>query len=389
MKSAYNTTWLHNLNLLKEVKQWYKNNLIGPDQFTAAQAEYSSSFFHPNMMIRILLFIASLIAIGGVTGLFFLMVEQTSEEVISIMCIGYGVISFVFLEKVFIQNGRHYKSGVTEALLYHSIGFTIGGIGGLTDFNEHVVILSCIAVFSFAALRYHDLISTTAAIASFAYFVFFEFYELGGIMQQIIPFVMIMIFAPLYFFIHKVKALKEADLWLDCLTVAEFLSLAIVYAGGNYFVVRELSEKMMNLYIAPDSDIPFAFLFYFLTVMIPIVYLYAGIRNKDLVLLRISLVALAFSVFTFKYYYSTGHHEITFTISGALLIIVSITLLRYLKIIRNGFTRENILSDKWANSNAEAFIISQTLGGNKGVPTEAPTQGGGGSFGGGGASGEF
>jgi uncharacterized membrane protein YgcG len=389
MKSAYNTTWLHHLNLLKEVKHWKKNKLISAEQLTAIQAEYSSSFFHPNMMIRILLFIAALIAIGGVSGLFFLMFEGGSQEFISIMCIGYGAISIGILEKVFIQNARHYKSGVTEAMLYHAMGFVIGGIGGLTDFNEHVVIICCVVVFSLAAIRYHDLISTTAASFSLAYFIFFELYEMGGVLQQIIPFVMIIIFTPLYFFVHKLKVLKQTDLWLDCLTVTEFLSLAVVYAAGNYFVVRELSEKMMNLYIAPGEDIPFAFLFYFLTVSIPVVYLYAGIKKKDLVLLRLSLIALAFSVFTFKYYYSTGHHEVTFTVSGALLLIVSITLLRYLRTIRNGFTSENILSDKWTNSNAEAFIISQTLGGNKGVPTEAPAQGGGGSFGGGGASGEF
>jgi uncharacterized membrane protein YgcG len=212
---------------------------------------------------------------------------------------------------------------------------------------------------------------------------------MGDVMQMIIPFIMMIVFIPFYFFIRKLKQRRENDLWIDCLTVAELLSLIIVYMAGNYFIVRELSEKMMGIYIEPGADIPFAFLFYFLTIAIPIVYLYGAIRYKDLVLLRVSLLVLAFSVFTFKYYYSTGHHEISFTVSGALLIIVSIVLLRYLKTIRNGFTSENILCDKWANANAEAFIISQTMGGNKGMPAEAPRQGGGGEFGGGGASGSF
>jgi len=91
---------------------------------------------------------------------------------------------------------------------------------------------------------------------------------------------------------------------------------------------------------------------------------------KDLVLLRLSLLALAFSVFTFTYYYNTGYSEITFTISGALLLTISIAFLRWLKIPRNGSTSKNLLTDKWTNSNAEAFIVSQTMGGNKGVPTQ-------------------
>jgi uncharacterized membrane protein YgcG len=270
------------------------------------------------------------------------------------------------------------------------MGFTIGGIGGLFDFNEHLMILTCMVVFSLGAIRYHDLISTIGAVGSLAFIVFYELFELEGVVQQLIPIVLMFVFAAVYFFIQKIKHREDLNCWMDCILVAEFVSLAIIYLAGNYFIVRECREKLLNQYVFQgENDIPFAYLFYFFTVAIPIAYLYAGIKAKDFVLLRVSLVALAFSAFTFKYYFSTGHHEITFTVAGALLLIISITLLRYLKTTRNGFTSENIIDDKWSNSNAEAFIISQTLGGNKGVPTEAPKHSGGGSFGGGGASGEF
>jgi hypothetical protein len=388
MKSAYNTGWLHNLNLVKEAKQWQTSKLASAEQVAAIQAAYPIGFYHPNMMIRILLFVAALIAIGGVTGLFFLIMADLTDEVISVMAIAYGIASIVILEKMFIQHANHYKSGVTEALLYQAMGFIIGGLAGLTDFNEHVVTVSFVIVCLLAAIRYHDLVSTAAALIALAYLLFFELYNMGGVMQQIIPMAMIGVFTPIYFYLRRLKVKKKTALWRDCLLVAESLSLLIVYAAGNYFVVRELSEKLLNQYVAPGEDIPFAFLFYSLTIMIPIVYLYVGIVRKDGVLLRISLLVLAFSVFTFKFYYSTGHHEITFTLSGAVLLLIAMVLFRYLKTIRNGFTRENSISDKWANVNAEAFIISQTMGGNQ--VTAPPRQtGGGGTFGGGGASGEF
>ena len=56
--------------------------------------------------------------------------------------------------------------------------------------------------------------------------------------------------------------------------------------------------------------------------------------------------------------------------------------------MRNGFTRENILTEKWSSVNAEAFIISQTMGGNQ-VNVDESFGGKGGSFGGGGSSGDF
>jgi uncharacterized membrane protein YgcG len=105
-------------------------------------------------------------------------------------------------------------------------------------------------------------------------------------------------------------------------------------------------------------------------------------------LLRVSLVALAFSVFTFKYYYSLGHTEITLTLAGAILIGIAIMLMRYLKVMRNGFTGDNLLSERWADMNVEALVISQTMGGN--VAHAGSTDvGGGGDSGGGGASTKF
>jgi hypothetical protein len=75
-----------------------------------------------------------------------------------------------------------------------------------------------------------------------------------------------------------------------------------------------------------------------------VIYLYVAIKHKDLVLLRVSLTVIALSVFTFKYYFSLGHPEITLTIAGIVLLLVSIALLNYLKVVRNGYTRENLLS---------------------------------------------
>jgi len=388
MKSAYHQTWLHNLQITKTAKHWLKHDLIGEQEFSAIKSAYVSGLYHPNFLIRILLFIAATIALGGVTGMLALFVGDSGQAVLSVLCLLYGVGSFVFLDRVFIGNLRHYKSGVNEAILYHAIGFTIGGMLGLSDFNEHLGIIVCLVVFSAAAYRYIDLVSTVCALASLAYLIFFELYQVGGIFQQIIPLVFIILFTPLYFFIRKLKESLTTDPWSPCLILLESLCLLLIYAAGNYLVVRELSVSLMDLYLEEGQDIPFAYLFYGLTVIIPVAYLYFGIKNRNVVLLRVSLLVIAFSVFTFKYYYSLGHHEITFTIGGSILVLLSLYLFRFLKSPKAGFTAENILSSKWSNLQAEAFIISQTLGGNK-AQADVPSQGGGGSFSGGGSTDAF
>jgi hypothetical protein len=390
MGSAYNTTWLHNLAVIKETKRWYHQGLISKTQLSNIQEAYPSGFYHPNIIIRILLFVATLLALSGITGLLTLMVADAGEQVIWPACIIYGIISFFILEVLFITQNKHYKSGVTEALMYHACVFAIIGFAGLTDFdNMLVILLVCFIICSFAAIRYLDLINTVVAFISLAGILFYEFYEGGDIYQQVIPFVFIIFFTPVYFISKKMKNNQHAQNWINNLIVVESLSLLLIYASGNYLVVRELSTNLMGLAIEESSDIPFAFVFYFLTVIIPMSYLYFGIVKKDAVLLRVSLFVIAFSVFTFKYYYGFGHPEITLTLAGILLTGITLLLLNYLKIVRNGFTRENLLAEKWGDVNIQAILISQTMGGNQVGSTESGFKGEGGEFGGGGATGDF
>jgi hypothetical protein len=386
MKAAYNLTWLNNLVVIKEAKRWMASGLITKEQLPAIVEQYPSKFYHPNVIIRILLFIACAIVLGAITGLLILMVIGAEDEVVNVLAIIYGLISLFILDRFFIRAKSHYKSGITEALLYHSILFIVIGAEEFLEFRMVSFALLFLLLFSFTAYRYLDLISTVGALCSSAYLIFYLFYQTGGFMQQLIPIAFIIWFTPLYLFFKKLKQKEEAEVWREAIIIAEAVCLLFIYAAGNYLVVREVSVEFLKLEMPEGQDIPMSFLFYTLTILIPILYLYFGIKNRDLVLIRVSLVVMAFSVFTFKYYYSTGHHEITLTTSGLLLLIASISLLRWLKTPKGGYTRENILNEKWANSNAQAFIISQTLGATKASTVH---QHGGGESGGGGAESRF
>jgi hypothetical protein len=387
MKSAYDLTGVYNLEVIKQTKRWFKHKLIEESQMNAIHQAYACPFYHPNFIIRIVLFVATLLVLSGITGLLILMIADAGDNLISVACIFYGLISFLILEKLFIENNHHFKSGVTEALLYHSCGFIIGGIAGVTDFDQHITALTCLVVFSFAAFRYLDLVCCLCAIASIVYILFFECY-LISFARPLIPFIFIICFGLIYWFVKKVKSNNMYSLRINVITLVEACSLILIYAAGNYLVVRELSVNLMESGIEPSDEIPFAFLFYGLTVLIPILYLYYGIKNKDVVILRVSLFVIAFSVFTFKYYYGFGHPEITLTIGGALLLLITLLIMNFLKTMRSGYTRENLLTEKWGDANLHAILVSQTMGGNTGVANDQ-FKGDGGEFGGGGATGSF
>ena len=103
-------------------------------------------------------------------------------------------------------------------------------------------------------------------------------------------------------------------------------------------------------------------------------------------ILRVGLLICALSVITFKYYFSLGKPVITLTVAGVILIAISLWLMNYLKVMRNGFTRENMINDKWLSEDMSAIIISQTLGGNKPIDIKNESFGGGRSGGAGASS---
>ena len=177
-------------------------------------------------------------------------------------------------------------------------------------------------------------------------------------------------------------------MWTDNLKLVEFLSLLLIYTGGNYFVVRECSVLLLNLSIEPGGDIPFAFIFYSLTVLIPLVLIFRGIQLRNLNMARLGVVALVLSALTIRHYYSIAPPEIALTLAGILVLGITGYLFNYLKVPRNGYTRDKLLQGSGLGANAMGFIVSQTMGGNVSKPDES-FKGGGGSFGGGGASGDF
>jgi uncharacterized membrane protein YgcG len=389
MKSAYNEQWVHGLHVIKLAKRWLKHGLIDEARFEAITQAYHTPVFHPNFAMRMLLFIATIIATSGVSGLVMLLFSEAGESTIGVVCILFGVVAFIALERLFISK-RHYKSGVTEGVAYMACGFIIGGVALLVDFDSVLAIqLVMLFVVGVAAFRYLDLVLTFCFIITLVWCVYYQFYEAGGIFRNIIPFVFIITFSGFYFFVRRLITRESLQVWNHNLLILEAGSLLLVYAGGNYLVVRELTVNMMGVVLEPDQDIPFAVLFYFFTLAIPLLYLFVGIKSKNIVMMRAGMVSLGFSVYTFKHYFLPDFTEVFLIVTGSLLIITVIALMRYLKAIKGGFTSENILSSAWADLNAEAFIISQTMGGNQPEKIETNETGGGGSSGGGGASTSF
>lgn len=395
---AYDPSFLRNSSIVKKSKQWYSKQLISPEQMNNILKNYTTGFYSPNLFIKIGLFVFAFIAIAAAVGfysLFFVLVDVNPESGFFVFTCLLFSVGCVFLLEYFIKNKKVYRAGVDECLLYSALGFVLTAIGifidnGFGPYND--VLLFCLLILPFliaAIIRYADrFVTLVLAVCLYAIF-FLSLLKLGEIAKLIMPFALMIVSIPVYFLAIKQKQKETLFHWKKCIEVFEWLALIVFYLAGNYFVIREASISFFDMHLNEGENIPLAFIFYILTAIIPLLYVYYGLKKKNKTLLWTGLLLIAAAVLTFKYYFSLGHPEITLTLAGMILVIVSYTCIKILKTPKYGITfEEEPDEDNFLRSNAEALVIAQNFGGQN-AETPSGTQFGGGGFGGAGSGGNF
>lgn len=383
---AYNISELEKRQLLSESKNLYKSKFITTEQWQEINKVFVTKLYSPSIFIRILFFIVSLIGLSTITGPLGLIFNLGGINDFRILSLFFGVVLIIATEWIFIKKNHHFRSGVTEAGIYSALCFIAFGI--LADDYNFIIIYPIIGFLlsAFATIRYLNIIALVATLFFMGWIVFQICVNLGGAVKALLPFIFMITFSLLYFGFLKLKRILNNIIFQDHFIIAKTLCLLAFYAAGNYFVVRELSTELMGINISEKGDIPLAYVFYIFTFLVPIGYIFFGVKQKSILFIRTGLLTIALSVITIKYYYSLGMPMLTITISGVILMTIGILLFNYLKQYKNGFTADKLLNDKWSSQNITAFVASQTLGGNQTNNPETDNEVfKGGKFGGGGA----
>lgn len=399
---AYNKTLLNNLQIERATKRWFAHGLISTEQMAKVMSMYKTEYFKPNIFIKIGLFIFSFFIIGAALGLYslFTMVILMNNsgngiEAYSIVtCIIFSTACFFFLEK-FIQWRNWYSNGMDDALLYNGLGFILSIIifsmsHDLDDDDAFLIV--CFIYFPFliaAIVRYADRVVTIAATICLYLIFFLMVMKTGATAKFVMPFAFMILSVILYFGVRKMLTIPSSMYYRKCLKVVKVIALIVFYISGNYFVIRESSSEFFDLHLEAGQDIPMAFVFYVFTAIVPLAYLFFGLKRKDKLLVWVALLLIAASVLTFKYYFSMGHPEVTLTLAGIVMIGLAYSSIKYLATDRHGITfKDDPNEDNFMRSNAEALVIAQSFGTHT-QTTDSGVEMGGGQFGGGGSGNKF
>ncbi|MEP7230585.1 MAG: hypothetical protein ABI691_10060 [Ginsengibacter sp.] len=385
---AYSSNDLYNQIIRQEASDAFRNNYLSEESYKKILLSKPCNLYMPNYFIRIALGLVTIIAVLFTAVLLGLLFASSggSARVIT-LCFFLGVACYAALELI-IKNKKYYNAGIDNILMSSVIIFFLSAFF-VNDITTKYILISAIsmAIALYLCVRFTDAFMAIVCYLSFVLFVFFLYQKLGTIAKTTLPFLMMILSVCIYVSMQRLQKMDRLVTYNFCLKSVMLLTLVTFYAACNYFVVKELSNQMLGPRVSIKDDLPMGWLFWIFTFSIPFIYIFYGIKRKDLLFIRTGLVLIAAAIFTIRYYHHVLSAEICMLIAGSVLIIVSYLLIQYLKEPRQGYTSAEVNPPGENLLNIEALIIARTLG------TSSKTQDnslfGGGSGGGGGATGNF
>lgn len=388
---AYNPQWSENDFIQKTAQKWLKQGFLSKEQSMEIEKNYPHDYYDPNIFLKIGLFIFTILAASVSVSLMSLFLywiyENHLNAGIVIQSLLVGGVFLTLLESL-IKGRKLYHSGVDNALIYMALGSFCTVIYFLFENlnpSTWLFLILFLPLFIATTIRYAEsVVCTLTYFLIMGIFVTIALESFWG--KTLLPFIIMIVSAGMYFAVKKLSTRKDYLYYETCLTILKTLSLITFYLGGNYLIVREGNALINNLSLSVSPQVDFAPMFYFFTAIIPLAYIFFGLRYRDRLILILGLITLGFSIFTYKFYFSVLPIEIALTVGGILLIALAGGLIHYLKTTKHGFTYQP--DDEFEGFNLEAMLMSQL------IQSKIPQQGdtfrfGGGDSGGGGAGGNY
>lgn len=377
--TAYTHDDLYNLEVRQQAKEALHAGYITPEQYRQIAQSHQVSLYMPGIFVRIGLGLLTLFIVFACLGLLALILDV--KESFDLLLIFMGVACYTVLE-IMTQSKKHYNSGVDNILLLAVPSFILAGIGLYVNGGEVFLSLVSILIFAWLTIRFADSIMAVGCFASIVQFVFSFSKSIGVAGTGLIPLLLVVVAACLLFACRRGRKDDRQIIYQWCYRVAEAASLASLYAFGNVYVASAINKAVF----ANGEFILLNGFFWAWTVLVPIVFLYLGVRQKNLLLLRLGGLSMAATIITYRYYYAIAPLEVALITAGTLLTAVVYWLMRFLSTSKYDFVFEEQRSQGEDTDNLEAYLVSEAFGNKDAVPNDSF---GGGSFGGAGAGSKY
>ena len=363
----------------EEIERWHQHDWIDEDTYTRLSDTLNNRYHEPNIFIRTGYFILTIILINSAFGFAMLVISDVMNELSwGYLSLVSSVLLLAVLQYFVINERQFFRHGVDDAVLYAAIAFAYIGLLLTTSWINGDIAFPLFSVFILGSLGYvyrDRLLSVLAAIAVYG-FIFSLIVETNEGWAVLIPFIFMVLSGLGYYMFHRLSKSSDDPAIVEISSLLIWLTLIMLYLSGNYYIVDHLNRELMG-----TSENPLWWLFYITTFGIPITYLVLGITRKHLAFFTIGLIALPASVISIGYYYNIMPSEWALVLGGLSFITIAIVVSKKIGEQRWGLTTQE--SASMDIDLLEALIATHV------TKTQTAYRSGGGSFGGGGASGSF
>jgi MFS family permease len=385
-----------NESIRAAARSWKKAGAIDDTALAPVEAAYPDDRHGVGPVFRVLLFLFTLISVSGAFG-FFMAIAGTAEEKawpVLLLLFGAGLIAATEFQ---ITGMKRAGGGVEAATSLAGIGFLAGfvfwlcGKVGLSEDPAFAVaLLAAALLLAGAAWRWGYPLYAGASLAAL----------LGSPLLLLhgarpVWIVLSLALAPILTRFSESPRLPPSHRSSCAFALA--VALAALYAAVHVGSLDGfLLEGWWRLPIMrPRSPSPvLRALSIAATALVPVIYLAIGLRSRRYVFLTLGAATAAVSLVTLRYYVHLAPLWVILILAGAALIALVSGLRRYLDSgagkERHGYTAEPLFEEMGRRRMLEAGAAVLSLSPEARPLHEEPKfAGGGGSFGGGGASGEF
>ena len=384
---VFDAALLENTFLLEEAKRLKNQNFISKPQLLTIKQQLVALKSHNNILIRIGFFILGMMLFSSIIGLFSLFTSSIGGSYFGLYTLLYTLIGIAASE--FLAKQQHqFGYGLDDAFILGFQGLFCATLG--ITFDSPMAAFLAMAVIGFVAcVRYVHTLSILFSLIGLTGAICYVVLELKVIDSAFLPFVLFFLTLILYSIYIKVSKDNRFYYYANPILLLQGFSLLLGYFSMNYLVVRELSESLLNLKIAKGEDIPFAFLFYGFTFLIPLFYIVYSLYSKDKLMIIVGFLTFGFSIYTIRFYYHILPIEAALLLGGTFLFAVAYLAIIKLKDKEAGITfKPERGSETDMLTNIEALVVNSQVD-LKPMESNSSMPFGGGGFSGGGAGESF
>jgi len=381
-------------------RSWHKTGVIDETTLAAIEKSVPDDRVRVGPVFRVLLFLFTCLAANAAFWfLWLLFFDNTGrqESKIAVAAIVFGVLLAVFTE---IQIGRFKRSqgGTEAATSFVALGYLLGGLGWFafeipnqSDVKSvSLLLVEATVLFAAAAWRWgYPLYAGAATVALLGAVAHLPFARVSWIVLPLLA-------APFLLRFADSERLPPAH--RDSATAVLLVGLVGLYAAvhlGSFDIglIEEIGDLARRSGPASTSQV-LRWLSVAGTALVPVILLAIAVRTRRHPFLLVGMGTAVASLITLRYYVHLAPLWAVLAISGIALVAGVFALRRFLDSgpdkERAGFTAEPLFEDLARQRLLETAAAVVSLSPDARTIRDEPRfTGGGGEFGGGGASTEF